>query len=275
VIKNEVKLDDPVQQYLPETLLVPQRGGQLITLEELATHTSGLPKMPPNFLKGMDFATGNPFAKFNDGLLAEGLKAVKYKDEKEKPKFMYSNIGVGLLGYGLARRFGKSYEELMQERIIVPSKMATTSTTTKPADRKRLISGYTLFDQPGKDWQEMHDNLAGCGLLRSTAADLLTYLEFQMGRKETPLRAAMDLSQQPRLDVAGKVSIGLGWLSMKSDDRPRIWWHDGATGSYCTFVGFCKEPGVGFVLLSNRSTPFDTGKIGMEMMRVLVDGKKP
>lgn len=272
VQKNEVKLDDPVQVYLPATLLVPKRGEQMITLEELATHTSGLPKMPPNFLKGMNFATGNPFAKFDDALFAEGLKMVKFKDEKEQPKFMYSNIGVGLLGYGLSRRFGKTYEELVQERVIKPSSMPSTSTTTKPADRKRLIAGYTLFNQPGKDW-EMFDNLAGCGAMRSTAADMLTYLECQMGRKETPLRAAMDLTQKPRRSVSEKVSIGLGWLSMEPDEKHRFWWHDGATGAYCAFAGFSRDPKVAFVLLSNRVTPLDTDEIGIKMMQALVGEK--
>lgn len=273
VLKGEVKLDEPVQKYLPETLAVPKRGEQELTLEELATHTSGLPKMPPNFMKGMDFITGNPFAKFNDPLFAEGLKMVKYKDEKEKPKFMYSNIGVGLLGYGMTRRFGKSYEELVQERVMKPIGMASTSTITTQDDRKRLITGYTLFNQPGKEW-EMSDNFAGCGALRSTAADMLTYLESQMGCKETPLREAMDMTQKPRSTVAGKVSIGLGWLSMETDGEHRFWFHDGVTGAYCAFAGFSKDPKVAFVLLSNRVLPLDTSEIGIKVMRVLVDGKK-
>jgi len=152
--------------------------------------------------------------------------------------------------------------------------MTSTSTVTKQADRKRLITGYTLFNLPGKEW-DMSDNFAGCGALRSTAADMLTYLECQMGRKETPLREAMDLTQKSRCSVAGKVSIGLGWLSMEKDEKHRFWFHDGVTGAYCAFAGFSKDPKVAFVLLSNRVLPLDTSEIGIKVMRVLVDGGKP
>ncbi len=49
VRRGEVKLDDPVSKYLPATVKTPTRNGIEITLLELATHTSGLPRLPANF----------------------------------------------------------------------------------------------------------------------------------------------------------------------------------------------------------------------------------
>ena len=60
--RGEVKLDDPVQKYLPDSVKVPQRSGKQITLIDLATHTSGLPRMPENFRPA---APDNPYARLS------------------------------------------------------------------------------------------------------------------------------------------------------------------------------------------------------------------
>ena len=44
-----IKLDDPIQKYLPQNITVPQYNGHEITVGDLATHTSGLPEFPPNY----------------------------------------------------------------------------------------------------------------------------------------------------------------------------------------------------------------------------------
>jgi serine-type D-Ala-D-Ala carboxypeptidase/endopeptidase len=269
--KGEVKLDDPVQKYLPESLPIPKRGNHEITLEELATHSAGLPKMPPNFFKAMNYQTGNPFAKYDEKTLAEGLKAIKFKNEK--PEWQYSNLGVGLLGYALTKRLGQNYEGLLQSRVLGPLNLPDTTTTIKPADQKRIIPCYTMFNTKGLSW-EFQDTFAGAGALRSTAADLLTFLEYQMGKRETNLRTAMDLTHQTRRKIGTKMGIGLGWLKMPSDKKERqIWWHNGTTGGYCSFAGFCKDPALGLVILSNHGNPFDIDRIAMELMHALVDGK--
>src|SRR5882724_244361 len=61
VLDGKVKLDDPVQKYLPKEVKVPQRGGKEILLANLSDHTSGLPRMPSNFTPA---DPGNPFADY-------------------------------------------------------------------------------------------------------------------------------------------------------------------------------------------------------------------
>ncbi|WP_179258230.1 serine hydrolase [Caballeronia sordidicola] len=47
--RAKARFDEPVQDLLPSGVVVPQRGGQTITLLHLSTHSSGLPRMPDNF----------------------------------------------------------------------------------------------------------------------------------------------------------------------------------------------------------------------------------
>jgi CubicO group peptidase (beta-lactamase class C family) len=271
VVRGEVKLDDPVQKHLPSSLKVPKRGKVEITLEDLATHTSGLPRLPSNLAMAKGFTGTNPYARYGDDLLATALKNITLKDEQ--PKADYSNMGAGLLGLTLAKRAKKSYEEAMQERILGPLEMTNTTTKVKSADKSRFIPCFTGGGQPAKNWDFL-DTTAGAGALRSTAADMLTFLECQAGRRETSLRKAMDLSHEPRKDFQGIMKVGLGWLTYEQGEpKRRVWWHNGGTGGFCSFAAFCKDPAVAIVILSNRSNPPETDKLGRELMRVLTTGK--
>src|SRR5207244_1074108 len=125
VTRGEVKLDDPVSKYLPETVKVPAYQDRVITLLDLTTQTSGLPRLPSN-LKPAD--PGNPYADYDVDRLYAFLNGYTLT-RAPGAKYEYSNLGVGLLGHALARRAGKSYEELVTERILKPLKMTRTSIT--------------------------------------------------------------------------------------------------------------------------------------------------
>jgi len=269
VVRGDVKLDDPVQKYLPGTIEVPKRGEELITLEELATHTSGLPRLASNFMKAEGFSMSNPYAKYDEKLLAEGVKKARIK--RGKPRVSYSNLGVGLLGFTLTRRSGKTYDNLLQERVSGPLGMASSAVVVKPENQSRVLQGYDSFNRPGGPW-DFQDTTAGAGAIRSTAADMLTFLECESGRRASPLKEPMDLTQKPRREVDSTMSIGLGWFTYETGvNKRRVWWHNGATGCYCSFAAFCRDPGVGLVILSNRSNPGATDRIGRELIGLLAE----
>jgi serine-type D-Ala-D-Ala carboxypeptidase/endopeptidase len=273
VTKGELKLEDPVKKYLPKTITLPRRGQDDITLEELATHTSGLPRIPNNMMKAKGFSGKNPYAAYDERLLAEALKEVKFADPAQKPKLDYSNLGVGLLGLTLARQSGKTFEAMMRARVLEPLGMKDTCIKLNSADKKRLIPCFIAGGGPGNTW-EFQDTIAGAGALRSTAADMLTFLECEMGRRETPLRKAMDLTQSPRKEMTKNMSIGLGWFTFTAGAaKRRVWWHNGGTGGFSSFAAFSKDPSVGIIVLSNRSSPGDSDKVGMELIKLLAEGK--
>ena len=140
VRRGEVALDDPVAKFLPPDVKVPERG-RAITLEDLATHTSGLPRMPSNFAP-RDWA--NPYADYSvDQLYAFLSDYTLTRDVGTQ--YEYSNLGMGLLGHVLARRAGTDYETLVGSRIAKPLGMDGTRIALTPKLRARLATGHNAM----------------------------------------------------------------------------------------------------------------------------------
>src|SRR5436190_14238406 len=72
-----VRLDDPVQKHLPDGWTLPRRDDRDITLLHLATHTSGLPRMPNGFLAASLLHPAEPFAHFDEATLKKYLPETK------------------------------------------------------------------------------------------------------------------------------------------------------------------------------------------------------
>src|SRR3954462_12153798 len=131
VQRGQVSLDDPVQKLLPAEVKLPQKGEHPMTLLDLATHRSGLPRLPEN-LTPKD--PGNPYADYTEKQLYAFLQ--KWEPARAPgDSYEYSNLGMGLLGHLLARKAGKSYEALLTERVLKPAAMNDTSITLTPGQK--------------------------------------------------------------------------------------------------------------------------------------------
>ncbi len=251
VVRAEVKLDDPVSKFLPKTVKLPTRGGREITLVDLATHTSGLPRMPDN-LKPKD--PTNPYADYTVEQMYEFLS--RYTLTRDiGAQYEYSNLGVGLLGHVLALRAGTDYESLVRRRITDPLKMADTRIALTPAMRAHLVPGHSETLQPAANWDI--PTLAGAGALRSTANDLLKFLAANLGYATSPLAEAMKVMlATSRPTPVPNLTIALGWhVLARGDDK--IIWHNGGTGGYHSFMGFDPKQRIGVVVLSNSTNDID------------------
>src|SRR3972149_8582837 len=146
VQRGEVALDDPISKYLPSGVKAPERNGRAIALVDLATHTSGLPRVPAN-LRPATFQ--DPYADYTAEHLDAFLSSYELPREPGT-KFEYSNLGGGLLGYLLARRAGMDYAALVRARITGPLGM-TSTTAARPGDEDgpRLAAGHNAPLQPG------------------------------------------------------------------------------------------------------------------------------
>ena len=251
VQKGEVKLDDPVSLYLPKTVKMPERNGKKITLIDLATQSSGLPRMPNNF-KPKDPA--NPYADYTPAQMYEFLSGYQLtRDPGEK--YEYSNLGVGLLGHALSLRAGKDYETLLRERIFKPLRMDSTAIVLTPAMKARLAHGHTATLEPTANWDIA--TLAGAGAIRSTANDMLKFLAAWAGTAPSPLAAAMKTQLATRRPTTiPHVQIALGWHTLDYYDR-EIFWHNGGTGGYHSFVAFDPKTHTAAVVLSNSANDID------------------
>lgn len=247
VQRGEVGLEDPIAEYLPEEVDTPVRSGRQITFLDLATQTSGLPRLPANIDPE---EPQTPYADYD----AEALYA--FLSDYELPRdvgaqFEYSNLGVGLLGHVLGFAAGKDYGMLLEERVLAPLQLDDTDIALSNEQQARLATGHDPFLRPAPFWT--FDALAGAGALRSTANDLLDFLAAAMGAEETPLAAAFAATLQPRRPTdMTDTEIGLAWfISGEGDDR--LAWHNGITGGFHAFIGFRIDAEIGVVVLANTS----------------------
>jgi CubicO group peptidase (beta-lactamase class C family) len=143
VLDGTVKLNDPVSKYLPAYVHVPARNGKQITLLNLATQHSGLPRLPTN----MDPQGSDPYAHYSTRDLYVFLNMYKLARDPGQ-SFEYSNLGVALLGDALANREHMSYAQLLQARVLGPLGMTETATVLSPSEQMRFAAGHDADNDP-------------------------------------------------------------------------------------------------------------------------------
>lgn len=245
VVDGKVRLDEPLQQLLPGWKL-PSRNGKVITLGDIASQRSGLPRLPSNF-KPKDL--NNPYVDYD----VVALKAFLANYELPRDpgaSYEYSNLGFGLLGTALAQKAGKPYPTLLQDDVLAPLGMAHSSAANQISPQ--LVPGRLASGEPAKNWDL--DAIAGAGAVRASGNDMLRYLKANMHPDQSPLGKAMTLAQTPRAVAMEGSHIGLAWMIT---DKKGIVWHNGMTGGYASFAGFTADRKHGVVILTNSAQTVD------------------
>lgn len=245
VVAGKVTLAELVADLLPGYAM-PGTKERAITLRDLATHYSGLPRLPGN-LAPADL--NDPYADYGEPQLRAFL-ADHVMARASGAAFEYSNLGYGLLGTALAAKAGQSYETLLQTQIAGPLGMRSTSSLMSPALRARLAPGHLADGKPAQHWQ--FQAIAGAGAVLSTPRDMVAYVQSFMLKPDQ----AHALAVQPQRDIGGGKQIGLSWIRDQAKGQPFIW-HNGQTGGYASFAGFTPDGQRGVVVLSNTSTTVD------------------
>lgn len=262
--REELSLNDPVQSLLPASARMPTWQGQDITLRHLSRHTSALPRLPGN-LNPTDPL--NPYADYTVEQMYAFLNAY---DLIRPPGQLheYSNLGVGLLGHALSHSADLEYETLVKSRILLPLGMTDTAIALSEDQSRRFVTGHNALLIPTPPWDI--PSLAGAGALRSTATDLLTFLDAHLDRVKTPLTKAMALMTESSQEILNSnARIALGWVILGDDDP--IFFHNGMTGGYSAFVGFRPRTETGVVILANAARNYDD--IGRNFLDQIYDLK--
>ena len=247
VSQGRVKLDQPAGELLPSGVTMPSHDKRAITLQDLSTHVSGLPRLPDN-LK-MEYAE-NPFAAYtvkNMYAFLSDHNLSRSPGEKSE----YSNLGVGLLGHLLARQVDTTYEQLLRDRIAKPLDMVDTTITLNKQQRSRLAPPHLVDGRASSNWDL--PALAGAGAIRSTGKDMLKFVQANLDPPPGEIGKGIQLAwqvHQPPLKQ-GQFAMGLGWL-VAHDGQTR--WHNGQTGGYHSAVYVNRQAKIGVVLLTNTST---------------------
>ncbi len=184
-------------------------------------------------------------------------------------KSEYSNYGFGLLGKILELKAGKSYEELIQEKVCAPLGLQSTTTRLSAEQKQGLTPGHSPDGDVVSNWD--FDSLAGCGAIRSDAADLLKFIEASLGAGNSKISTSLNNMQKCYFrQLSG--GVGLGWQISETVEELTLYWHNGGTGGYVSFVGFDKEHQVGVVILSNYGDAFagdnSVDKMGMKLLTI-------
>jgi D-alanyl-D-alanine-carboxypeptidase/D-alanyl-D-alanine-endopeptidase len=257
VAQKEVTLSEPVIELLPKEFGKPSPNPQ-ISLLDLATQYSSLPRDADNFDPKN---TSNPYADYDSRKLSEYV-VQRGLTKPEGTTFQYSNVGFGLLGYALSSRSGIPYEKLLQNQVTSPLQLHDTVITLSPEQRKRLIQGYDASFNRADAWD--FDALAGAGAIKSTASDMLTYLEANLhpekyatgaapGSSTATLPAAIALDHEPQADTGPEGKIALAWMiDVKTDSFDS----EGQSGAYGTVAIFNPTKDWAVIALYNRAGHF-------------------
>jgi CubicO group peptidase (beta-lactamase class C family) len=219
-------------------------------------------------MKPADF--NNPYADYSVQQLYEFLSSYALpRDPGEK--YEYSNLGVGLLGHVLALRAGKSYEQLLKERILDPLGMNDTRITLTPSMKQRMAQGFDAAGTPTHTWDL--PTLAGAGALKSTANDMVKFLAANLDSTSTSIGKILASAKIARHDAdrPGN-SIGLAWHIVDVFGTTATW-HNGGTAGFRTFIGMDDVRHRGVIVLTNSAnTPDD---IGFHVLEPKVDLAAP
>jgi CubicO group peptidase (beta-lactamase class C family) len=246
--RGQVNLSDRAASYLPG-------GARPVTRADLATHTSGLPRLPPGLRWSALASLRDPYANYPAARLARVAR--RSLGTSTRPNaYLYSNCGYGLLGYLLGQAAGSSYERLVMERICDPLGLSETVFEVPEAARDRMAQGHAR----GRAVPVWHMGaLAAAGGLRSTSADLAKFLRACLEPASTPLEGAIRAAVQPRAAIPSG-QIGLAWHHARRGDRGTVW-HNGMTGGCSAMIAFDPERNFGVAALANgagtRPSPLD------------------
>ncbi|MFE9428140.1 serine hydrolase domain-containing protein [Kitasatospora sp. NPDC006697] len=262
--RGEVGYQDSIARHLPAGA-APQ---STVTLLELATHTGGLPKLPPNlFRRGARQWLSNPYRRYRPQDL---YHATARLHPARRGQVRYSTYGVGLLGRLLANAARTDYPTLLTERVLRPLGMRD-STVAGPHE---LLPGAATGYHHGRAAEHWtFDALAGAGALYTSGPDLMRYLEAQLHPERIPeLTAALTAAQLPRTrGEHGGNRMALGW-NLKEVDGRALLWHTGGTRGFTAYVGFSPEAGAGALILANTgpTLPQPVVRAGRRLFRAVL-----
>ena len=277
VQNGKMQLDDPVQKYLPSTVNIPTFNGQAITLRQLATHTSGLPKNPEG-------GEGTLRVSRVDGVLTEGYytddDVFNFLDTYKLTRapgseYEYSNLGFSLLGIAEEQDGNASYEDLVAKELTEVLGMQDTRVALLPEQRINLAQGYYASSNKQAVPYAQSGGYLGGGGLRSTIQDMAIYLAANIEPDQTKLAAVLQMAQQKQSDqgLSSNAAMGLGWQIVNPGTAREQLTKDGSTAGFNSYITFSRIHRTGFVMLCNSINV--TTELVPQIYKLLHEGETP
>lgn len=240
-LEKQLKLTDSIQKFFDFSLK-----NTAITLEQLATHTSGLPRLPSNLnLTTVDLK--DPYSSYSEEDLKFYLTSEMKSSTDEQPTYDYSNLGAAVLAKALENASAKTYSQLLSEKIVEPLEMKQTS-LVGDYSYNNLVQGLDAQGNSTPVWDM--GEFEGAGELLSTTEDLSKFVKAHFEDKDN----AYSLTTLPSFMVNSNLRLGLGWHILKATDGNDLFWHNGGTGGFSSSVFMITETQQAVIILSNVSS---------------------
>ncbi|MGB4848102.1 MAG: serine hydrolase, partial [Saprospiraceae bacterium] len=244
--ENKIKLDVPISTYLPD---YPKKNGDIITIHHLLTHTSGI----PNYTSFANYQEIMSLAYRPEDIVR--LFADSTLDFTPGERFQYSNSGYVLLGYIIEQITGKSYEQVLQDKIFTPLKMMNSGYDHNETVIKNRAAGY---NQVGNTFQNANyidmSVPFSAGGIYSTVEDLYLWDQALYSEKLLP-KKYLDLIFTKHIP-SGQNYYGYGWQIGKmpvgnSEDQVETISHSGSINGFGTLITRIPSDKSLIVLLNN------------------------
>ena len=271
--EGQLRDDETVRGILPTNLIVSAEAGHL-TVHQLATHTSGLPREPMTLSQLGSFldylVTGHDlYAHLTIPYLQHYLRHAK-PHPKTPPEFVYSNLGAGLLAYLITEKTGRPATDLIEDKICRPLHMNDSVFFLTPEQQSRLAIGHVgnqacwkSGNCPLPPW-DMGDLLRPVAGMYSSMNDMLILARANLEMLHLPVESALAATHREQIQNA-RGGEALGWIINTFDDGRRVLtFKDGMVGGYCAYIGLDLDARVAVVVLSNKFN-WDE-KVGMNLL---------
>lgn len=257
VQQGKVSLATTIVKFLPDSVAL-NSALKGITFEQLANHTSGLPRLPDNLGASVKDVK-QPYANYDVNEMFSYIKHCKITSPPGT-KYAYSNFGAGLLAVLLERIYHKDYQELIKQYITGPLRLTETGFLVN--NLNTIAQGYNEQNLPVPPWKFLA--MEGAGALKSSAFDLLAYSKLQLLIPGQSLNPALKLTHQVTFNDGTNI-VGLGWHYLADDKN--VLQHSGGTGGYRSMICIDPQKQLTVVVLTNNATTGDS--LGIELLKAL------
>lgn len=258
VLNSEVGLEDKLSKYLD---LPIESEVTSITLRELANHTSGLPRIPPNLSIWENYQ--NPYKAYSFDDLLEFLKSSHPVLDSLNKEYAYSNVGMGLLAQILVLQDSSTFEKTLDKYIFYKNSMNSTTSQRLNIKNNDLVKGLNVDGTIANGWD--FDALAGAGAIISSTTDMAKFIKYQLS-----MDSSLDsIVMSPTYRFNDYMDIGLGWHILHRSGKD-YHWHNGGTGGYTSSLLLDRKQSKGIIILTNISAFHPDSKVVDELALYLI-----